>query len=275
MFASEIKPHEFQSIAEGLRDGQKVRTQHHCGDGDCLIVSRDRKGYSAYCFRCGGKGFVSLSLSLAERIENLRSANVADAEAKHALTLPTPKVLDPQTWPRYARVWMYKSGFSNDDITTLGFYYHERLDRVVMPVYDGDKLVYWQARGFTADRPKYINPSIDRQKLVAKYGAGGPAVVLTEDNLSAYKVGKVCEAWSLMGTTLTDSVLADLITKGKPVLIMLDPDAGGTKGLLGMARRLGAVGLKFVDARMTRDPKRHTLQEISEWITLKSSRCGS
>lgn len=269
MFASEIKPHEFQAIAERLRDGQKVRAQHHCGEGDCLIVSRDRRGYSAYCFRCGGKGFVPLSLSLAERIENLREASKADDEARYSITLPTPKVIDPQAWPRYARLWLYKSGFSNDDITRLGFYYNERLDRVVMPVYNGTELVYWQARGFSADRPKYINPSIDRQKLVAKYGSGGPAVVLTEDNLSAYKVGKVCEAWSLMGTTLTDSVLADLIGLGKPVLIMLDPDAGGTKGLLGMARRLGAVGLKFVDARMTRDPKRHSLQEIREWIYLK------
>lgn len=274
MYAPEIKPHEFQHIAEKLRDGQKVRAQHYCGEGSCLIVSRDRKGYSAYCFRCGGKGFVPLSLSLAERLENLRAASLADVEARCTLTLPAPKVLDPQAWPRYARLWMYKSGFSNDDITSLGFYYHERLDRVVMPVYHGTELVYWQARGFSADRPKYINPSVDRQRLVAKYGSGGPAIVLTEDNLSAYKVGKVCEAWSLMGTTLTDSVLADLIEQNKPVLIMLDPDAGGTKGLVGMARRLGAVGLKFVDARMTRDPKRHSLQEIREWISLKASNCG-
>lgn len=261
----ELKPHEFMPAAEQLKPGQKARVEH-CGMGSPMYVSNGRQGYSAYCFRCGGKGFVPHQLSLAERIELFAAAGSADEQAKADPRLPEPRLIDPQQWPDEARVWLYKGGFSNDDILNLGFYYHEKMQRVVMPVYQNGSVVYWQARGFIKDLAKYLNPSVDRSKLVAKYGRPGPAVVLTEDILSAYKVGKVCEAWALMGTTLHDAVLADLIRLGKPVLVMLDPDAGGDKGWAGIVKRLQAVGLPCHDVRMAKDPKRHSVQEIRDHL---------
>lgn len=266
MSGPRIKPEEFQEIAETLREGQRVRAPHHCGEGSCLLVSRTRRGYQAFCFRCDGRGFIPLQQSLAERVESLRVAVATDAEAKGSAELPTPREYNPQEWPRHARLWLYRAGFSNDDITNLKFYYCEPMDRVVMPVYQDGEPVYWQARGFVSGRPKYINPRVDRSKLVAKFGSGGDYIALTEDILSAYKIGKVCEAWALMGTTLTPAVLSQLMSTGKPVLIMLDPDAGGTRGLIGMIRMLGSVGIKHCDARMERDPKKQSLEEIRTWI---------
>lgn len=256
-----IEAKEFEEVAKTLRPGQRTRAEH-CGMGEPMQVSNGRAGYAAYCHRCGGKGFIPHQLSLAERIAQFKEAEQADQEAKLSLRLPEPRVCDPQQWPFVARVWLYRGGFSNDDIERMGFYYHERMRRVVMPVYDNGRLVYWQARGFVPDMAKYINPSIDRTKLVAKYGKPSRHVVLTEDILSAYKVSKVNEAWALLGTNLHDAVLADLIRKDAVILYMGDPDAGGDKGWASIIKRAQAVGLQCYDVRMSADPKRMSVSDI-------------
>lgn len=261
----QIKASEFEAVAEKLRTGQRARAEH-CGMGQPMLVSNGRAGYAAYCFRCGGRGFIPHALSLAERIAQFKDAEQADKEARLSLRLPEPRVVDPQQWPSHARVWLYKGGFSNDDIERLGFYYHEKMQRVVMPVYDNGRLVYWQARGFVKELAKYLNPSVDRTKLVAKYGGPSRHIVLTEDILSAFKVSKVTEAWALMGTTLHDSVLADLIRRDAVVLYMGDPDAGGDKGWVGVVGRCRAVGLPCYDVRMSADPKRLSVADIREHL---------
>ena len=162
-----IEAKDFQHLAERLRKGQKLRAEH-CGMGESMIVSNGTAGFAAYCFRCGGKGFIPHALSLAERIAQFREAEQADQEARLSLRLPEPRICDPQQWPSHARVWLYKGGFSNDDIENLGFYYHEKMQRVVMPVYDGGRLVFWQARGFSKSLSKYLSPPVERTKLVAK-----------------------------------------------------------------------------------------------------------
>ena len=260
-----IAAKEFEDVAKGLRLGQRTRAEH-CGMGEPMQVSNGRAGFAAYCHRCGGKGFIPHSLSLAERIAQFKEAEQADQEARLSLRLPEPRIVDPQQWPIHARVWLYKGGFSNDDIERMGFYYHEKMQRVVMPVYDNGRLVYWQARGFVKDLAKYLNPSVDRTKLVCRYGKPSKFIVLTEDILSAYKVSKVTEAWALMGTSLHDAILADLIRRDATVLYMGDPDAGGDKGWAGIVTRCRAVSLPCYDVRMGADPKRLSVSDIREHL---------
>lgn len=260
-----IEAREFEAVASTLRMGQRTRAEH-CGMGEPMQVSNARAGFAAYCHRCGGKGFIPHQLSLAERIAQFKDAHEADQEARLSLRLPEPRLVAPQQWPTNARVWLYKGGFSNDDIERLGFYYHERMQRVVMPVYNNGRLVYWQARGFIADMPKYLNPVTDRSQLVAKYGQPSRFVVLTEDILSAFKVSKVTEAWALMGTNLHDAILADLIRKDAVLLYMGDPDAGGDKGWASIVKRAQAVGLQCYDVRMSADPKRLSVSDIREHL---------
>lgn len=143
---------------------------------------------------------------------------------------------------------------SDDDIKALGFYYCPRIARVVMPVHQDGQLVYWQARGFDKQRAKYINPPVDRSRLVYKIGTG-PVIALTEDILSAYKVGKVTEAWSIMGTRITDAVLAELAHQSKPVRLMLDPDGAGMKANRKGLQRLRMLGCDAQVLHVPKDPK--------------------
>lgn len=261
----EIAAREFEVVAQTLRIGQRTRAEH-CGIGEPMLVSNGRAGYAAYCFRCGGRGFIPHCLSLAERIAQFKDAEQADQEARLSLRLPEPRVVDPQQWPAHARVWLYRGGFSNDDIEALGFYYHEKMRRVVMPVYDNGRLVYWQARGFVPNLAKAINPRVDRAGLVARYGQRPGPVVLTEDILSAAKVSCACESWALLGTRMDDVTYAELIRRNSPVILALDSDAAGRHGADAIRRRLRSAGIPTATMYFGRDPKLVPRKEIHETI---------
>ena len=253
-----------------LREGRGVRVEHDCGEGRVLKVTNGDDGYSAWCFRCNDKGFIPHPApSLSERLAKLARTRAVEAKVTSTVELPTPAVLDPQLWPTAARLWLYKAGFSNDDIQKSGFYFCPPLNRVVLPVIGvGNVPLYWQARALTPDHvPKYINPFIDKSNVAYKCGVGlGDCIVLTEDILSAARVGRVCESWSILGTSLTDGVAAQLAGCGLPIVVMLDPDGAGRKGSTAAARRLRSTGLRVSIAHPHRDPKYLTKQEITECI---------
>ncbi len=260
----------WERFTHGLDIGRSIRVDHDCGAGRTLKVSHKEAGFDAHCWRCGEGGFIPHQVSLAERIERLRKVRQAALTATASPALPSPREYDPQLWPDYASVWLYKAGMSNDDIVGLRFYYCSNLDRVVMPLYEGDTPVYWQARGFDKGLPKYINPPVDRTRLLFKAGTGS-VLVLTEDILSAYKVGKVTEAWSLMGTSISDFALNLVARSGKPVRIMLDPDAGGESGRRKAQRKLQMMGLDVEIIVPRKDPKLLTLAEIRTILNMENA----
>jgi len=246
--------------------GQSIRTEHDCGEGRVLKVSHGDDGYSAWCFRCSDKGFIPHPApSLSERLAKLTQQREAEAHAGSSPSLPEPREPDPQQWTDAARVWLYKAGLSNDDIVRLGAYWCAALGRVVLPVIQDGSPVFWQARSIDGRQPKYLAPIADRSTIVAKYGSG-PVVVITEDILSAFRVARVTEAWSALGTSLPVPVLNQLIEQRRPVVLMLDPDAGGDKGTLRMLRPLSNAGVQVYIASPRRDPKYLTKQETIECI---------
>lgn len=277
-----LDPQSFRKQAELLGPGQRARVEHDCGPGRVLLLSNKEEGYSAWCFRCGEPGFIPHPApSLSERLAALERARNAEVRASSSVALPDPRSYDPQTWPSAARVWLYKAGLSNDDIERLGAYYHPPTERVILPVHRDGEVIYWQGRDVTWTRKsrsaKYINPPVDKTSLCAKYGSG-PVIVLTEDILSAFRVSRVTEAWSIMGTALAPGVLLDLARRGRPVVFMFDPDAGGDKAIREAHRALDLLGVRHATARPHRDPKYLTKQETiaciessAPWASLSGS----
>lgn len=260
-----ISPHEFKKAGEALDPGRRTRIEHSCGDGRTLIVSRDQKGISAYCFRCHKKGYIHTERSLAERIAALSESLDWDSVAQESLELPGPGKLDPQEWPDVPRLWLYKAGFSNDEIRRHGWYWNPRMQRVILPVKQDGKTIYWQGRGFDSDRPKAINVRVDKANITARYG-DGPVVAVTEDMLSAAKVGGVTEAHALLGTVVSDAVLLRLASAGKPIALMLDSDAAGRAGAKAIALRLSLLGVDNRQIYFGRDPKLVARKDIKNEI---------
>lgn len=252
--------------AQELALGQSRRTNHVCGPGRTLRVDHKDEGWGAWCWRCNDKGWhPKPQPSLAERLARLKEKRDTDTAAESDPRPPMPAIWSPVDWPLQARVWLYRAGLSNDAIRSAGIYYTPRLDRVVLPIIVGDKLAYWQARGFDPERPKYLNPKVDKDGLAARYGSQGP-VVLTEDILSAIRVGEVAEGWSILGTSLSDTLAVQLRELNRPVAIWLDPDAAGRKARAKTLRALSLVGIEPRIIRTDKDPKLYSREEIRRTI---------
>lgn len=253
--------------AQALREGGSKKVPHSCGEGDCLHINHKRDGWSAYCHRCGYKRFIPRPAeSPAAKIARLGRMRDAERVVRDDPSLPMPANKEPSTWPLDARVWLYKAGISNAEIAALGFYWNPKLQRVVMPVYDSATgvPVYWQARTLDKSNPrKYLNPSVDKARLIVRYG-DGPMAVLTEDMLSAYKVSRAGVAgWSILGTDLNYHTAAEVIRAGKPVCVWLDPDKAGQTAALEIIRKLRAYGVKARSILSTKDPKLLSREEIT------------
>jgi DNA primase len=167
-----------------------------------------------------------------------------------------------ETWPKEARVWLYKAGISNARIRELGWFYHNDSERVVLVVYDeNNNEIYWQARSFDPERPKYINPQ--GTKAIFKHGSAS-RICITEDILSAVRVGEsgIAEGWCIMGTSLTEKALLAILRAAKDVDIWLDPDAAGIKGARKFLPKLLSAGLTVRVLKSDRDPKLHSREEI-------------
>lgn len=266
-----LDPSEWLKQAKALPEGRSARVAHLCGDGTPMIVAHEVGRYRAWCHRCHEVGAVDKPAeSLAEKLERRRKEAAVAAQLQWSVRLPQPMNFDAPTWPLAARVWLYKAALSNHHINQLGAYWHEPSGRVVLPIFDGEDVVYWQARDPLwkrgSDRPKYLNPKVDKSHLIAKYGKGD-TLVLTEDVLSAFRVGQVTEAWSLLGTQLTTQVAAQ-IGAGRDVAIWLDPDAPGRAAAREVRRVLTRMGIRNRIIRSEVDPKLLSKEDI--WQHLAS-----
>lgn len=186
--------------------------------------------------------------------------------------LPQPAVYDVSAWPSAAALWLYRAGLSKAEIGKLGVYYHPPSDRVVVPVLDSlGAPLFYQARAYQPGRaPKYLGPTPKPPRLLARWGSA-TSPTLTEDMLSAIKIGSVAEGLCLFGTTASDHVVAHLLRRGVPVNVWTDPDAAGRKAAAKIGKQLRAYGLTVRDVLSTRDPKLHTRDEIKEILCVSSS----
>lgn len=252
-----IPAREFKDKGDALAIGQRIRLDHSCGDGNTLIVSRDARGISAYCFRCKEKGWVPVQRSLTERIADLAGASDQDHTATGSIELPGPGKFDTNDWPDEALLYFFRAGISRDEIERLRFYWNPRMERVIMPIRDStDSVIFWQARGFDGIRPKAISPQAERSRIVARYGQGS-VLCLTEDILSAVKVAGVpgIMAWALLGTVLSKPVALEIAELKLPVILALDDDAAGRAGAAKAAQLLSLLGVWVKQVYFGKDPK--------------------
>ncbi len=267
-----LDPATWLEQAQELTLGQRRRVPHECGEGKVMLVDHKEQGYSAWCHRCNDKGWHPHPRpSLAERVERLRAGKAEDDAIAADPRPPMPANFDPTTWPLHARVWLYKAGISNDIIVQQGFYYAPRHDRVVLPVLHEGSVVYWQARGFDKGRAKYINPPVDRSTVTPHYTMGDKdalPIVLTEDILSAVRVGMVTASYSLLGTSPSYQLLLLVAASNRRCVVWLDPDAAGRKGATKTSKALRNLGVDTRVLHTEKDPKFYSNEEIRTFLSI-------
>ena len=261
-----LSPASWESKARALALGARLRTDHDCGGGRTLTLRHDDKGYHAFCFRCNDHGWRPPEpVPIAVRLERIRKQQEADNRVAASVDLPAPQVREWAKWPAACQLWLLKAGLSRADLPRLGAYYHPPSDRVVLPVLTrSGGVLFWQARAVDGRQPKYLAPSVDKQGVVPQYGEA-EAVTLTEDLLSAYKVGTVAEGWSLLGTSISTATINLLLSRGCKVNVWLDPDGPGQRAAKKVLATLRAYGVEARNIVSTRDPKiihRHVIKEL-------------
>lgn len=134
--------------------------------------------------------------------------------------------------------------------------------------------MFWQARAIEPGQtPKYLAPDVNKSRVIPKWGKAGD-VTLTEDILSAYKVGLVGEGWCMMGTSLSPHLLSELMRRRCRVNVWLDNDLPpvfpvnrGQIAAAKVGKTLRAMGLTVRNIVAPRDPKLMTRAEIEELTT--------
>lgn len=257
---------DWVELAKKLPVDGRIRTKcvEMCGTDESQLVSRNTKGYNRYCFRCKAHAFVSSGL---RSIEDIKRAKEALRELHTGkLTLPTDFTLDI---PDKAATWFYKYGISAELAMHYGIGYSPVLERVVIPVYDAGDLVSMQMRAIHDwQKPKYINPKTTMNNVLFYAGAraGSTCTVLTEDILSAIKVGRVHHATSILGTNLSDAKAAKIAKDNLKVYIWLDGDKAGIDGANHARNQLNLLGVQTDLIRTDKDPKEYSLEDIRRII---------
>jgi DNA primase len=216
-----------------------------------LLISREAQGTTAYCFRCDDTGWMPGEReTTAEILARLAKGRAAD-EALRA-ELPVPQVHDMDEWPAEARVWLFKAGMGRPEARAFGAFYHPPTGRVVLPLGG-----YWTARSVDGRMPKYLGATQGREHCVPRYGEPGRTIAVTEDVLSAWKIGRAGGwGWCALGVKPSARFIRLLLDTGqRRVVVALDPDPPGQVGARKICKALSAAGLDPVNLVLPRDPK--------------------
>lgn len=249
--------------AKTLAAGRTTRIEC-CATDKSLLVSNDPKGYRAYCFRCGPQGFVAhgdFSIDVLKR----RRAELAMIHER-VVKLPTDFTLDI---PTSEAVWLYKAGISAALARHYRFGYSAFLRRVILPIYSNDELQGFVARSTINARPKYIEKMVRPSEAVFVSDVQtvldpicGTDICITEDILSAVRVGRHVRSIALLGTSATSSQLGRVMASVRRVAVWLDPDKAGVKAGQNVSRSLRLRGYEVRVIKTARDPKYYSNREI-------------
>lgn len=257
-------------MAERLRLGQKQRVDcDACGEGNTGVINHEQNYYSFFCFRCGE---THVEEKGQQTLADLKRVEELNAQAEEELTLELPADCTGDI-PLAGRLWLYTAGITQTEWNKYKIVYSKKWERVIIPVYDDTgKLIWYQARAvLKGQKPKYLQPSYGREKILFKAGDTRDDVkrlVVTEDMLSAIVVGRVLPARSLLGTKITTEQ-AVILGRATRVTMWLDNDWAGINGSRKIRKSLSLI-TDVDDVRTDKDPKCYSSQEIEEVLCLKT-----
>lgn len=246
---------EWYAVAKQLKPGQKRRIKC-CNQNSTMVVTNGNRGYSGYCFRCGSSPFKPHGLKSIGFYRELEESKKYNQETD--VSLPKDFILANEM-PDAACLWLLQYGITLETAASYGIGYSASQNRIIMPVYYDGKLTCTQARAVdNQQKPKYLNK---------EYGGGNSIfyahnlntsnyIVVTEDILSAIKVGGVAKACSILGTNMTGVKAMRLAAEYEQVILWLDSDEAGVDGAEKAKRELHMQGVEHVIIICTAlDPK--------------------
>ena len=221
-----------------------------------------------YCFACGY--FVPSPQTMITTKEKLTQPTEASMNGTAPTApnptkcLPLPADISGNLHPS-AKRWLLGYGLTAEE--QKKFWWSEVEQQLIYCIFDVEgRLVFWQARNFNRDRPKYISsgPLKDHLHILGHEGA----LLVVEDVVSAVKLSREYQSLPLFGSHITRENLIRIrdfgLGKKGELGFWLDPDkvAEAVK-LRNISRELGINAFTVIG---TRDPKAYNHNEIIELV---------
>lgn len=179
--------------------------------------------------------------------------------------------------PAVGLAWMLKAGWNDVMIEHYGVGWSAAMGRVVIPIYDeDDDLCGVQSRAVYNDqKPKYLNKTgwgyssvmfWSDAELMFEEEVAPVWCVLTEDIMSAGRVGRIQPAVASLGTSLTPQAAAAILEQHQKIMIWYDNDDAGIRGANKARRALELQGGDVLIIRTEFDPKKYSNEEITQHI---------
>ena len=230
----------------------------------CQEEGRDRSGNnlgnfadgSVYCWSCGywqpGNGIAKIKQETQE----------GDSVSTRTVALPRDSGFE---LPGLARSYLQDFALTQDDIIVNRIMWSEEWQRVIFPYFAHDQLIGWQGRYLGKEnKAKWYSQGVLRDLMhVCGYAppAGNPRpIVLTEDVISAIRVGHVTQASPLFGSHISTQAAMRYHKFFDSVIIWLDKDKQIDS--IKFTARLNNLGITTRNIITDKDPKEYTDTEI-------------
>lgn len=218
-----------------------------------------------FCHNCGAGGIKRNTKLTPSEILKRAKQSVIPSTAGTYKTIRLPSDFSLKI-PTEGLKWFFKYGIYLEEIERYRFGYSDYNNRLILPVYNDDALVYFQARTLgtpSKTNPKYLNVKLSGAKNVFFKVLSNPvskSVVIVEDILSSIKVGRVENSIALLGSYVPTS-LTEICNHFDTIILWLDRDK--LKSSLKYCQTLQArTGKQVKIVMVDKDPKEYSNDEI-------------
>jgi hypothetical protein len=255
-----INPKDYPD-PKSLSVGSVLKVPHMgCSESSAMKLTATVEGVHYYCFKCGSSKFISGNYCYRDR-KAREAENAALMKERMRTGFDLPEDFS-QDIPSAGLAWLGLGGWTSDMISRYKVGWSDNLKRVVIPI---------QPQGYTAravfpdQLPKYLEkaPALSWWESFPVWD--NPIMAVTEDILSAGRVGEFIYCHALNGTTAAGWLPPEGF---EHVMIWLDGDKAGREGMLKLLNRLQwAYTVTIVTT--DKDPKLYSRKEMYEIICSK------
>ena len=202
----------------------------YCGEDKFRLYVHLKKGVY-HCQKCKASGRVdSLETSTLDTFkEKVKFFLTGETPCEKKLSLPDHYIFPVSEKDGLPWKYLTRRGISSHEIHKYSIGYCEEgfyKERIIIPIFDSGKLVYFVARTFTNLEPKYLNVGIKRiDVLFMTFRGMQDMVVIVEGVFDAIRVGQSYPSIALLGKLITEPQAKKISKIAKRALVILDRDA--------------------------------------------------
>lgn len=240
-----------------------------CGGGSstgCFAVWN----HAEHCFTCGyHKVYDACKQYYTSKLTMKKSDNFQG--------LPDNLVQEPSEFGVSVLKWLYN--YYIFDIRKYGIRYSERKDKsehsLILPTIQNDEIVGYQRRCFP-DKKFYTKGD----KYALETRKEQDYIVIVEDIISFYRLSNQHNCIGMLGTSITDDTLSEIIHKFRTFIFWTDKDEAGNKAREKLKAQINRIfnkkrqklpklyltATKYLDIVTENDPKCYSDEEIKQEI---------